>query len=101
AHSRGRVGAAKGGVRRRARARRAARPPRQPRGAPRRPGAPRPRRAGPQRAGAARPAAPGTPSPERQRDHSPPRTGWVALVAKPAVRLQVVEVGIFVGLALL
>src|SRR5207237_10854575 len=48
-----------------------------------------------------RSAAAGPPAPERQRDHAPPRTGWVALVAKPAVRLQVVEVGIFVGLALL
>src|SRR5207248_4451037 len=71
------------------------------RGAPRRPGAPHPSRAGSHRAGAARAAAPGAAPPERQRDHSPPRTEWVALVAKPAVRLQVVEVGIFVGLALL
>src|SRR5256885_2031998 len=79
-------------------------PPRQPRGPQGRARAPGPRRAEPGRPGAARPGEARPPSAGRQRDHPDSAAGAgerpAVAMAKPAVRLEFVERGVFAVLAL-
>src|SRR5881409_1436148 len=90
---------------RRARAHRDPCPPRQPRGPRGRARAPGPRRAEPGGAGAARPGEARPPPAGRQRDHPDSAAGAgerpAVAMAKPAVRLEFVERGVFIALALL
>src|SRR5205807_5628348 len=80
-------------------------PPRQPRGPPGRARAPGPQRAEPGGAGAARPGEARPPPASRQRDHPGAAAGTgerpSLAMAKPAVRLEFVERGVFIALALL
>src|ERR1051325_7893590 len=79
-------------------------PGRRPGGSPRRARAPHPRGAGSRRPRPTCPAPAGPAPARRQRDRLAPRPGervTLGSMAKPAVRLRVVEVAVFLGLLLL